>query len=189
MLLFCDESGDPGLPMASGSSDYFAVGILSCQDGNIAAHLAEAQEKVRRGLRWKGEFKWSKMPVDVRTDYMLGMAPLLLPHRVVIWDKLRGGLHFRDGPEFEVMRRCKDAFRLAEPVTRIVVDGERDSRRSSAIRLALGAKEVRMERSHSCPQLQMADMLVGFHVYMWRKGLGKIPKELHHLEVNRRWCS
>ena len=80
MLLFCDESGDPGMPGQSGVSSYFAVGIICCRDGE-------------------------------------------------------------------------------------------------------------MEKSHACPQLQMADMLVGFHACACRKGWRKIPKGLHHLEANLRWCS
>jgi hypothetical protein len=95
--------------------------------------------------------------------------------------------HFR--PEVEVMRACIESFEHIEAVDRIVIDGERDARRSSEIRTALGVREVRMERSHACPQLQIADMLVGFHAYAWRKGWRKVPKGLHHLEVNLRWCS
>ncbi len=54
MLLFCDESGDPGLPMEPGASAYFALGILCCQDGEEAARLAVVQEGLRSGLGWRG---------------------------------------------------------------------------------------------------------------------------------------
>lgn len=188
MLLFCDESGDPGLPMEPGASAYFAVGILCCRDGEEAARLARVQEGLRAGLGWRGEFKWSKMPIEVRMDYLTGMAPMLRSYRVAIWDKqpvvLRS--HFR--PEVEVMRVCMDSFEHIETADRIVIDGERDARRSSEIRMALGVREIRMERSHACPQLRMADMLVGFHAYTCRKGWRKVPKGLHHLDVNLRWC-
>jgi hypothetical protein len=189
MLLFCDESGDPGLPMEPGASAYFAVGILCCQDCAEAARLAVVQEGLRSGLDWRGEFKWSKMPIEVRMDYLIHMAPVLRSYRVAIWDKQRVvlGSHYR--PEVEVMRVCMDSFDHIESADRIVIDGERDTKRSSEIRTALGVREVRMERSHACPQLQMADMIVGFHAYAWRKGWRKVPKGLHHLEVNLRWCS
>ena len=188
MLLFCDESGDPGLPMEPGASAYFAVGILRCRDGEEAARLAAVQEGLRVGLCWRGEFKWSKMPIEVRMDYLTGMAPLLHSYRVAIWDKQRVGLSSHYRLEVEVMRVCMDSFGHIETADRIVIDGERDARRSSEIRTALRVREVRMERSHACPQLQMADMLVGFHAYAWRKGWRKIPKGLHHLEANLRWC-
>ena len=129
MLLFCDESGDPGLPMEPGASAYFAVGILCCQDGAAAARLAVVQEGLRSGLDWRGEFKWSKMPIEVRMDYLTGMAPMLRSYRVAIWDKQRVMLrsHFR--PEVEVMRACIESFEHIEAVDRIVIDGERDARR------------------------------------------------------------
>lgn len=189
MLLFCDESGDPGLATKSGASAYFAVGMLCCPDGKAAARLAEAQDRMRISLRGAGEFKWSKMPLDVRMAYMTGMEPLLLSHRVAIWDKQRSLLPLRHRPEVEVMRSCYESFDFKEPAGRLVIDGERDRHRSSEIRVALGVREVRMERSHACPQLQMADMLVGFHAYAWREGWRKVPKGLHHLEANSRWCS
>ena len=188
MLIFCDESGDPGLSTKSGSSSYFAIAMLHCADGETAARLAEAQEKTRVGLRWSGEFKWSKMPSDVRMAYLTAMAPLLVAHRVAIWDKQRGPLPSGYRPEVAVMLHCYDAFGFHKPAVRIVIDGERDRLRSSEIRAALGAREVRMERSHACPQLQMADMLVGFHAYAWREGWRNVPKGLHHLEANLRWC-
>lgn len=189
MLLFCDESGDPGLPMEPGASAYLALGILCFRDGAEAARLAAVQEGLRSGLGWRGEFKWSKMPIEVRMDYLTGMAPMLRSYRVAIWDKQRVALRPQFRPEVEVMRACIESFEHVEAVDRIVIDGERDTRRSSEIRTALGVREVRMERSHACPQLQMADMLVGFHAYAWRKGWRKVPKGLHHLEINLRWYS
>ncbi len=188
MLLFCDESGDPGLPMEPGSSSYFAVGILCCRDGAEAARLAAAQERLRAGLGWRGEFKWSKMPIGVRMDYMTSMAPMLRSYRVAIWDKQRVVLRSNYRPEVEVMRSCLGSFDRIEAADRIVIDGERDRLRASEIRIALGVREVRMERSHACPQLQVADMVVGFHAYAWRVGWRNVPKGLHHLEANLRWC-
>lgn len=188
MLLFCDESGDPGLPTEPGVSTYFAVGILCCRNGAEAARLAEAQERLRTDLEWRGEFKWARMPNDVRMDYMFSMAPMLFSYRVAIWDKRRVVLWSHRRPEVEVIRSCMESFGHKEVADRLVIDGERDGRRSSEIRSALGVSEVRMERSHACPQLQMADMLVGFHAYAWRKGWHEVPKGLHHLEANLRWC-
>jgi hypothetical protein len=85
------------------------------------------------------------MPIEVRMDYLTGMAPMLRSYRVAIWDKQRVVLrpHFR--PEVEVMRACIDSFEYMETADRIVIDGERDARRSSEIRTALGVREVRME--------------------------------------------
>ena len=54
MLLFCDESGDPGLPMEPGASAYFALGILCFRNGAEAARLAAVQEGLRSGLGWRG---------------------------------------------------------------------------------------------------------------------------------------
>ena len=188
MLLFCDESGDPGLPSEPGVSRYFAVGILCCRNGAEAARLAEAQERLRIGLDWRGEFKWAKMPIHVRMDYMTGMAPMFRSYRVAIWDKQKVVLRSDCRPEVDVMRSCMESFGHIEVADRMVIDGERDARRSSEVRTALGVGEIRMERSHACPQLQMADMLVGFHAYTCKKGWRKVPKGLHHLEANLRWC-
>ncbi len=188
MLLFCDESGDPGQPIEPGASSYFAVGILCCCDGVEAARLSVAQERLRAGLGWRGEFKWSKMPIDVRMDYMTSMAPILRSYRVSIWDKQRAVLRSVYRPELEVMRHCLGSFGYVEAADRFVIDGVRDRLRASEIRIALGVREVRMERSHACPQLQMADMLVGFHAYAWRVGWRNVPKRLHHLESNLWWC-
>lgn len=188
MLLFCDESGDPGLSIDAGASRYFAVGMLCCLDGSVAGNIAKAQEIMRTNLRWEGEFRWSKMPTVVRMDYMVGMASSLNSHRVAIWDKRYGLVSLRYRAELEVMRCCHRAFDFRSPVDRIVIDGERNRLRASEIRTALGVGEVRMERSHACPQLQMADMLVGFHAFAWKEGWSKVPKELHHLKGNLRWC-
>lgn len=188
MLLFCDESGDPGLPTKPGASPYFGVAMLCCPAADDATRLAEAQDKARIRLGWAGEFKWSKMPSDVRLAYLISMVPMLDSHRVTIWDKRSGVLSSRYSPEVTVMLRCYGSFESMEPSVRIVIDGERDRLRASEIRRALGVSEVRMERSHSCPHLQMADILIGFHAYAWRMGWRHVPKGLHHLEAKLRWC-
>ena len=188
MRLFCDESGDPGRSTDAGASRWFAVGMLCCLHGSEAMRLADAQDAMRLTLGWEGEFKWSKMPADLRMRYMSEMAPLLSSHRVAIWDKRDGVIRRDQRPEIEIMMRCYGMFGPQTSEVRVVVDGERDRRRSAEIRKALGVGEVRMERSHACPQLQMADMLVGFHVYAWREGWRNAPKKLRHMEANLTWC-
>jgi len=70
MLLFIDESGDPGLKLNAGSSKYFVVALVSFEDHEEALAADDRISLLRKelGLPDNFEFHFTKMkPADRRT--------------------------------------------------------------------------------------------------------------------------
>ena len=61
MLMFIDESGDPGLKVGSGSSKYFIVALVAFEDHDEALAADDRIDLLRReiGLSEKFEFHFN----------------------------------------------------------------------------------------------------------------------------------
>ncbi len=58
MLVFIDESGDPGLKLDSGSTDYFIVTLVAFEDSEEALAADQRIQLLKRELGFKGEFEF-----------------------------------------------------------------------------------------------------------------------------------
>ncbi len=58
MLVFIDESGDPGLKLDSGSTDYFIVTFVAFEDSEEALAADQRIHLLKRELGFKEEFEF-----------------------------------------------------------------------------------------------------------------------------------
>jgi hypothetical protein len=72
MLVFIDDSGDPGFKLASGSSQYFVIACVIFDDNLDAEETALKIKRFRRTLGWRDdhEFKFNKMNKNLRLTFL-----------------------------------------------------------------------------------------------------------------------
>jgi len=68
MLVFIDESGDPGFKVSKSSSPLFAVAMVIFVDGNAAHQTNRVIVTAKERPRVKPEFKFTKAPHDKFED-------------------------------------------------------------------------------------------------------------------------
>src|SRR3989338_8953234 len=76
MLVFIDESGDPGLRIEEGSSRYFTVSLVVFEDHEDALACDQRIELLKRELGWEdGEFHFNRNSARVRKAFLGAVAP------------------------------------------------------------------------------------------------------------------
>lgn len=63
MLVVIDESGCPGFKFDKGSTEYFVIAMVIFDDLSIAEKVSEEIAHLRKILKVKPEFKFSKTPI------------------------------------------------------------------------------------------------------------------------------
>src|ERR1035437_9714972 len=58
MLVFSDESGDPGLKLESGSTDYFIVTLVAFEENEEALATDQRIQLLKRELNFPPEFEF-----------------------------------------------------------------------------------------------------------------------------------
>jgi len=172
MLVFIDESGDPGFKIDQGSSPYFVVAMVIFEDV-VAAQITQAAIVGSEARRiHKGEFKFNKTRQDVRDLYFQSVrgSPFSIRAIVVRKDLLSSPGHAANGDTLhtfflkQLIRRARS--RLID--AKIVIDGfgARAFRRhlATALRRDLPpglAKSWELSDSKNDDLVQLADMCVG----------------------------
>jgi len=75
MLVFIDESGDPGFKVTKGSSAAFAVAMVAFADRQVAIDAQAAIKAAATAHRVFPEFKFSKSRPEVRDLFFETVAP------------------------------------------------------------------------------------------------------------------
>jgi hypothetical protein len=77
MLVFIDESGDPGMPPGSCCSKYFTVTLVAFEDNDEAAAVEQRITLLKRELRLPDhfEFHFSKLKADWREAFLRAVVP------------------------------------------------------------------------------------------------------------------
>ncbi|MBI4004563.1 DUF3800 domain-containing protein [Candidatus Roizmanbacteria bacterium] len=72
MLIFIDDSGDPGFKLAKGSSAVFVIALIIFDDNLIAEETALALKKLRRDLKFPddAEFKFHKSRLRIKERFL-----------------------------------------------------------------------------------------------------------------------
>lgn len=72
MLVFIDESGDPGLKLTQGSSQFFTVSLVIFEDNSEAEACDKRIERLKNELGWKGqsEFHFSRNSDKIREVFL-----------------------------------------------------------------------------------------------------------------------
>lgn len=72
MLIFIDDSGDPGFKVAKGSSPVFVIALVLFDDNLVAEETAVALKKLRRDLKFPDdmEFKFHKSRLIIKKKFL-----------------------------------------------------------------------------------------------------------------------
>jgi Protein of unknown function (DUF3800) len=171
MLVFIDESGDPGFKVRRGSTPDFTAALVAFQDVEQARLTQKAIETTAARLRVFPEFKFSKCRPEVRDAFFAAVLPYDFCVRAIVVRKEKlYSPHLRTNKEsfysFFVKSMLKyDGGLLSE--AQIIIDGSGDrlfKRQIGAyFRTHLGdrIRHIRFANSRSDPLVQLADMCVG----------------------------
>src|SRR5687767_11655174 len=69
MLVFIDESGDPGFKLSRGSTPVFVTSMVVFRDRDEARRTQELIANLRRELQIEPEFKFNKSSYDTRDAF------------------------------------------------------------------------------------------------------------------------
>jgi hypothetical protein len=171
MLVYIDDSGDPGFKIGQGSSAHFVLAMVRFE-GEAEAEDARARLlRLREALGFsaRAEFKFNKSSRAVRERFLRALAPAAFTVRSLVLDKTRPhDPRFRQGKAAfydQAVREAMQHYREALTGARVRLDGsaEREYRRrlQRDLRRIGGAREVRLVRSQAEPLIQLADMIAG----------------------------
>jgi len=172
MLVFIDESGDPGFDVENGASPVFVVVMVIFANVGAAGVTEQAIKACRGCTPHKPEFKFSKCTDEVRDLFFEAVrhCPFQLRAIVVQKSRIYSSILKSDKKRFyeffvkSVLQHDGGVLRNAV----VVIDGsgDRDFRRrlSSALRRRVGpdaVREVKFKKSHTDLLVQLADMCAG----------------------------
>ena len=171
MLVFIDESGDPGFKVEEGSSPVFVAAMVIFANGDDAAATQNAINRSAARQAHKGEFKFSKTRADVRDLYFQAVAGCPFEVRaIVVRKELIRSAHLKDDKEsfyqFFVKQMIRhDNERLVD--ARVMIDGSGDREFRQNLRVALtkggragAVKACKFSDSKNDALIQLADMCV-----------------------------
>lgn len=200
MLVFLDDSGDPGFKVEKGSSPVFAIALVIFKDELEAEKVAVAIKELRRKLGHSDvfEFKFNKTPKEEILRFLETVNKFDWKYRAIVMRKevirseeLRGSKEsFYNYTIKMVLKHSAGAIRNAK--LRLDGRGSREFRRSllSYLRKNLPDQmldNLRFRNSKSDVLIQMADIVAGsvHRKYQPRKDkdvyLAKIKKHKDNL--------
>ena len=178
MLVFLDESGDPGMKLQQGSSEYFFVTLVIFEDNEEALradhHIAALREQLRLDASF--EFRFNKMNYRLRTRFLRELCGFDFCYYAIAVKKgqlTARGFHFSES-FYKVA--CRYVFTNAKTILRdavVVIDGSgsRGFQRQLVTYLRRGInprapgdshiRKIKIEDSHRNNLLQLADMVCG----------------------------
>jgi hypothetical protein len=178
VLIFIDDSGDPGFKLGGGSTPYFVISCVIFDDDLEAERAALEIKTLRRelGLSDNFEFKFSSANKDLRVAFMKRIADINFRVRAIRVDKSKVRLDELKNKKAKfynytiklVLSHCNGTVANAN----IKLDGtaDRTYRREalSYLRRELNKsgdepliKKIAFRKSHSNVLIQMADMVAG----------------------------
>jgi hypothetical protein len=171
MLVFVDESGDPGFRVGHGSTPIFAAAMVIFRHDEAAHATEEVIHQIATTLGISREFKFNKSSERVRDGFFASVSNCPFIARVIVIRKeLIYSPHLMTDKEdfyrfFIRQMMAHDGGILEE--ARVVIDrsGDREFKKmlKTRLRQQLGQrlKEVRFGNSQNDRLLQLADMCVG----------------------------
>jgi hypothetical protein len=179
MLVFIDESGDPGFEVDKGSSPIFVAAMVIFPDAEAARRTEQLIRKIAAAHRVRPEFKFNKSSGRLR-DAFFG-AVQACPFRVraiVVRKEVIYSARLRSSKEdfyryFVRQMMAHDNGTLGG--AKVVIDGSGDRvfrrRLAAALRRQLAGrlKDLKFSDSMSDPLVQLADMCAGAIARSYRK--------------------
>jgi hypothetical protein len=172
MLVFIDESGDPGFKVAKGSSPLFAAAMVVFDDSAEADRTQEIVRKLLGRIHRRPEFKFNKCRNEIRDAFFAAVrGQSFLVRAIVVRKDLIWSERLRTDDESFYRFFVKSMVKFDNKTLRnakVIIDGSGDRafRRSLAAFLKRHAaqdaiNEVKIRDSRSEPLLQLADMCAG----------------------------
>ena len=178
MLVFIDESGDAGLKLDSGSTDYFIVTLVAFEDNEeaLAADKRIALLKQELGFPSGFEFHFNKVKGSLREAFFAAIASYGFFYFSIVINKAK-----LQGPGFKFKESfykytCGLVFENAKPYLNnatVVIDGSgsREFRRQLGSYLSKRINDtkgdsriinkVKVQDSRDNNLIQLADMICG----------------------------
>ena len=200
MLVFIDESGDPGLKISEGASRCFSIALVIFEDHDQAIACDQRIELLSKELSWAAhsEFHFKANSNRVRQAFLNAVAPYDFFYYGIVIDKDPKKLYgegFRHKHSFYkylcslLFENAKD--RLENAIVVIDESGSLDFKRqlSKYLRSRINTsakshiKKIKMQRSSGNRLLQLADYIAGV---INRKVQGKPDAGTYHQLVSHR---
>lgn len=102
MLIFIDDSGDPGFKLGKGSSDVFVIAMVIFHDNLDAEETALRIKKLKRELGFSDwfEFKFNKASPELRKQFLSAMRSRSFEVRAIVVEKKKiYSTHLRNSRE------------------------------------------------------------------------------------------
>jgi len=201
MLVFIDESGDPGMPPGS-CSEYFTVTLVAFEDHEEAAAVEERIRLLKRELRVSDqfEFHFSKLKAVWKEAFLQAVAPYEWFYFSVVINKAKlvgKGFQF---PDSFYKYTCGLVFQNAKPFLQdaiVVIDGsggrEFRTQLSTYLRKRVNdagdaprfVRKVKVQDSDRNLLLQLADMVCGATARSYTKSeeKGRYRRIISHREI------
>lgn len=176
VLIFIDESGDPGLKIDRGSSEYFAVSLVVFEDEEEAVACDQRVSLLRREIGWKidSEFHFRRNSHPIREKFLKAVEPYSFFYYGIVINKAKlYGEGFKNKESF-YKYACRLVFENAKEKLHdatVIIDrsGSNDFRNqlSSYLKKHMNddkhrlIKKVKMQNSESNNLLQLADYVAG----------------------------
>lgn len=178
MLVFIDESGDPGLKLESGSTDYFIVTLVAFEENEEALATDQRIQLLKRELNFPPEFEFhfNEVKGAYRETFLTAVAGFSWFYFSIVINKRKlTGAGFKFKESF-YKYACGLVFENAKPYldnATVVIDGSgsREFRRElgTYLRKRINDKKgdsrfigkIKLQDSQSNNLLQLADMVCG----------------------------
>jgi hypothetical protein len=172
MLVFIDESGDPGFKIAKGSASAFTAAMVAFRDKEQARKADETIRALAQRLRIYPEFKFSKCRSEVRDAFFGSVKPFdFCVRAIVVRKELIYSPYLRSNKESFYSFFVKSMLKFDDGLlqdAQIIIDGSGDRafkrELASYFRQQLGRgqiKSVTFNRSEADALVQLADMCAG----------------------------
>ena len=183
MLVFIDESGDPGFRVPEGSSSLFVIGMVIFHSAEAALRCQNEVSKLALQLGQKPEFKFSTCRDATRDAFFQCVRSHDFQFRCVVVEKSRvWSPHLRSNNDqfynYFIKLLLKHDGGLLQRA-KVIVDGSGSRQFQSNLKTYVRREvssdvisSIRMRDSKSDRLLQLADMCVG-SVYRARRGDAK----------------
>jgi hypothetical protein len=177
MLVFIDESGDPGLKINQGSSRYFTIALVMFEDHEEAEACDQRITLLKRELGWwlNSEFHFKRNSLKVRQAFLQAISPYNFFYYGIVINKdpkKLWGEGFKDKHSFYkytsglVFENAKDKLNQAVVVIDKSGDLEFRNQLATYLRRRMNQnvkviRKVKMQRSDGNNLLQLADYIAG----------------------------
>lgn len=177
MIIFIDDSGDPGFKVGKGSSEVFVIALVIFDDPLDAEETALKIKRLRQGLghHEKYEFKFNKCNKDFRCKFLSAVADSKFRVRAIVMAKKNiYGAELRRSRESFYKYAIKTVLKhhdgtISDAKVKLDGHGDRGFKQAmiSYLRKELNNparkvfKDLKIVDSHTNVLIQLADMAAG----------------------------